>query len=122
MDAEALTRLPGHVLLDVARRAAARGGEDRVQDVALLLVQHDPTTVEDAVEIAARAACASRKRDSRRIAHDAGVPPEGHSPAADAALLQREALRQAVAFRTRHGRAPSRTTIWRMCRSLKQND
>jgi hypothetical protein len=122
LDAQTVTILTGEVLLAIAQEAAgafSRHDVDEIAgDVALALVECDPRTEDEARTVARRAANASRMREVRRT--EVATHGMDHVGAALAAS-KREWLHHAIEFRTRHGRPPSRTTLWRMCRSLKQN-
>lgn len=118
-----MTRLSGETLLAIAEQVVPvcySDREDRVQDVALALVQADPSTKAIALQYAQRAAHAARMRDARRIGNVTITLEQIELPTVDR-LEQRQALDVALAWQRRHGRPPSRTTMWRICRGLKQN-
>lgn len=118
-----MTRLSGAELLSTAERAVptcAAEREDAVQDVALALVMADPPTLSNAEQIAATAYAAIRKRAQRRRADTPGHVLEFGNTDPHSLAEAREKLAVAVAWQRKHGRAPSRTTAWRLCRDLKQ--
>lgn len=119
-----MTVLPGAALLKLAE-AYGGGDEDRAGDVALALVETNPGTWQEAVQVAERTAHRSRMRSARRSERDrALVERIGPVPEPDPEVVAWcGVLIETLRFWcVANGRMPSRTTIWRLLReAVKQN-